>query len=367
MRSEPPPPLAGGQQPFRLLERWLAEGLTPGVAAVIAREGRLVGEFYGGSADGERPVTAETLFSLASITKLYTACAAMALVEDGLVALSEPLEPWLPEFAPEERGQLTLRRLLTHTSGLPVDLGPEELERIGPTPSLGAILGEYPRLRTIFPPGSQVRYSNVNFGILSLVVERATGSPFAEVVQRRIFAPLRLERTALVPPSESRDLLARVADAGSPGAPDEVFNSDWWRGLGLPYGGAFGPAREVARFLTACLADGAVAGFLSPTSLDAMTHPQTGDLAGGIPGLTSWSRADWGLGFELRGDKRLHYFGELTSPDTFGHLGASGTVAWADPESALVCVVLCNRAVYAERDRFFAAFCRFSNAVAALA
>lgn len=367
MRSDAEQPAANPRQPFAVLQRWLDEGLTPGVAAVIAREGRLVGEFYDGAADGERAVTAETLFCLASITKLYTACAAMSLVEDGLVALNEPLAPWLPEFAAEERGQLTLRRLLTHTSGLPMDLGPEELERIGPTPSLDAILDQYPRLRTIFPPGSQVRYSNVNFGLLARVVERAAGAPFGEVLRRRVLAPLRLERTALSPPPASWERLARVAEADQAGAENESFNSAWWRGLGLPYGGATAPAREVARFLTACLGDGAVAGFLAPTTLGAMTNPQTGDLGGGIPGLSSWSRADWGLGFELRGEKRLHPFGELTSPDTFGHLGAAGTLAWADPESALVCVVLCNRALFADRDRFISAFCRFSNAVAVLA
>ena len=367
MHTDARPQTPDPRLPFAVLQRWLDDGLTPGVAAVVAREGRLVGEFYGGSAGGEWPVQADTLFCLASITKLYTACAAMTLVEDGLVALNEPLEPWLPEFAGDERAQLTLRRLLTHTSGLPVDLGPEENERLGPMPTLEAILDQYPRLRTVFPPGSQVRYSNVNFGLLARLVERVTGSPFGEVLQGRVLGPLRLERTALPPPPESREKLARVADAGEAGAEDESFNSAWWRGLGLPYGGAVGPAREVARFLTACLGDGAVAGFLSPTTLDAMTRPQTGDLAGGIPGLFSWSRAEWGLGFELRGDKRLHPFGELNSPDTFGHLGISGTMAWADPESGLVCVVLCNRLMTADRDRFVSGFCRFSNAVAALA
>ena len=366
MHANPQPPTSSPQPPFNLLQRWLDEGLTPGVAAVVAREGRLVGEFYGGSADGERPVDPETPFCLASITKLYTACVALTLVQDGLVALNEPLGTWLPEFVLEDRTHLTLRRLLTHTSGLPYDLGPEEQERIGQTPTLEAILDQYARLRAAFPPGSQVRYGNVNFGLLARVAERAAGLPFGELLQRRLLAPLRLERTALPPPPESRPGLARVADTADPGTAGESFNSDWWRGLGLPYAGATAPAREVARFMTACLGDSTAEGFLAPTTLDAMTRPQTGDLAGGVPGLYTSSRAEWGLGFEIRGEKRLHPFGELTSPDTFGHLGGSGTLAWADPESGLVCVVLCNRLLAADRDRFLTAFCRFSNAVAAL-
>ena len=367
MRAEPGSQAGNTRPPFSLLQGWLEAGLTPGVAAVVAREGRVVGEFYGGAADGERPVEPETPFCLASITKLYTACAALALVEDGLLALGEPLGPWLPELTPEDRAHLTLRRLLTHTSGLPYDLGPEEQGRIGPTPSFTAIVEQYARLGSAFPPGSQVRYGNVNFGLLAQVIERIGDAPFGEQLQARVLAPLRLEQTRLPPPTDQWDRLARVADTDSPGEEHESFNSAWWRGLGLPYGGATATAREVARFMTACLGDNRVAGFLAPTTLDAMTTPQTGDLAGGVPGLSTWPRADWGLGFELRGEKRPHPFGELTGPDTFGHLGGSGTLTWADPDSGLVCVVLCNRVLLTERDRFLTAFCRFSNAVTTLA
>ena len=356
-----PQPLAPA---FTLLQRWLDQGLTPGVAAVVARDGRLLGEFYSGSADRERPVEAGTPFCLASITKLYTAAAALALIQDGLLALDESLAELLPELAEEDRAQLTLRRLLTHTSGLPLDLGPEEQERIGPTPGLEAILDQYARLRPVVPPGSQVRYSNMNYGLLARVVERAGGEPFGAFLRRRILDPLGLTQTSLPPPPDIWDRLARVADTDEPGAEHESFNSTWWRGLGLPYGGATAPAREVARFLTACLSERAVPGFLTPPTLELMTHSHTGELSGGVPGFSSWARADWGLGPELRGEKRLHPFGDLTSPETFGHLGLSGTMAWADPDSGLVCVVLTNRLLTKDTARRLVAFCRFSNAVA---
>jgi CubicO group peptidase (beta-lactamase class C family) len=115
--------------------------------------------------------------------------------------------------------------------------------------------------------------------------------------------------------------------------------------------------------MSACLGEELVSGFLAPATLELMTRSQTGDLAGGVPGLSSWARADWGLGFELRGEKRMHPFGDLTSPETFGHLGSSGTLAWADPSSGLVCVVLTNQVIMTDPVRRLASFCRFSNAV----
>jgi CubicO group peptidase (beta-lactamase class C family) len=352
------------QHAFSLLLTWLERGLTPGVAAVIGRDGRLVGELYAGSAGPERPVESSTLFCLASITKPLTACAALSLLQDGLLALDEPLGDYLPELAPEDRARLSLRVLLTHTSGFQRDLGPEEQERIGPTPSFEQIAGQYGRLRPIVPPGRQVRYSNVNFGLLALLAERLSGRPFPELLRQRVIEPLGLENVLLPPPPEVWDRLADVAGTDSPGAPNEPFNSAWWRNLALPWGGAFGTAREVGRFMTACLADAPIEGFLAPPVLDLMTRPQTNELAGGIPGYGVWPRAEWGLGFELRGEKPLHYFGDVVSPATFGHIGGSGTLAWADPDSGLVCVVLTNRALGDDRPTRLLEFNHFSNAVA---
>jgi CubicO group peptidase (beta-lactamase class C family) len=347
-----------------LLDSWIEQGLVPGAAAVVAREGRVAGEFYGGAAEAERSVEPTTLFCLASITKLLTACPALALVQEGRLALDELLAPLLPELPEEDRAQLTLRRLLTHTSGYPLDLGPEETERIGPRPDFEAIFGQYARLRPIVPPGSQVRYSNINYGLLARVVERIHGESFTAVLQRRVLDAVGLTDTSLPPPPAVWDRLARVADTEDPGAEGESFNSAWWRGLGLPYLGAVATARDLARFMTACLGDADIPGFLAPVTLDLMARSHTADLAGGVPGFSTYGRADWGLGPEVRGEKRLHPFGDLTSPATFGHLGLSGTMAWADPDSGLVVVLLTNRLLIKDRQRLLTAFCRFSNAVA---
>lgn len=351
------------QHAFSLGLTWLERGLTPGLAIVVGREGRLVGEMYAGSADEQRPVESSTLFWLDSLTTLLSAAAALSLVQDGLLALDESLADYLPELAAEDRPRMTLRALLTHTTGFPTDLGPEEWERLGPTPSFEQLVGQYERIRPIAPPGSQVRYSTINFGLLALVCERLAGRPFTEFLQQRVFEPLGLSNTFLPPPPESWERLAHVAGTASPGAPDEPFNSTWWRGLGLPWSGAASTAREVARFLTACLGEAPLEEFLLPPVLDQLTRPHTNDLSGGLPGLASWPRAEWGLGFELRGDKRLHPFGELTSPAAFGLASPAGPLAWADPDSGLVCVVLANQVATDPQARWLD-LCRLSNAVA---
>ena len=351
------------QHAFSLGLTWLERGLTPGLAVVVGRDGRLVGEMYVGSADEQRPVESGTLFCLDSLTKLFTASAAMSLVQDGLLALDESLADYLPELAPEDRPRMTPRALLTHTTGFPADLGPEESERLGPTPSFEQIVGQYERIRPVAPPGSQVRYSNINYGLLALVCERLAGRPFGEFLRQRVFEPLGMASTYLPPPAETWERLARVAGTANPGSPGEPFNSAWWRGLGLPWSGAVSTAREVARFMTACLGDAPLEEFLLPPVLDQLTRSQTNDLSGGIPGLTTWPRAEWGLGFELRGEKKLHPFGELTSPATFGQASPAGPLAWADPDSGLVCVVLANQ-LAADPPTRWLDLCRLSNAIA---
>ncbi len=111
---------------FGLVEKWVAQDILPGAAALVARGGRIAGEAYLGLANRaeKRPADAETIWGLASITKPFTATAVMLMVERGLCSLDEPLADLLPEFldapsTPFDRRAVTLRHVLAHTSGLP--------------------------------------------------------------------------------------------------------------------------------------------------------------------------------------------------------------------------------------------------------
>ena len=180
---------------FGLLETWIAEGILPGAAALVTRGGRVIGETYVGIAHrGEgRPVDSSTIWSLASITKPFTATAVMQLVERGLLSLDEPVYRVIPEFldAPEsafDRRHVTLRHLLTHSSGLP-GFSEDNIALRRSHQPLGAFVRSYMRQPLFFAPGSAHLYSNPAILTAAEVVARAlTGTLGQKVDEPRIRA-----------------------------------------------------------------------------------------------------------------------------------------------------------------------------------
>jgi CubicO group peptidase (beta-lactamase class C family) len=177
-----------------LMERY--DGPVPGAALLVLRDGKaLVARGYG-YADLERrePVTARTNFRLASVTKQFTAAAILLLAEDGQLALDDRVRRWLPSL-PAETDAITIRHLLTHTSGL-VDyedlMDPADARQVLDAGVLRLLEGQR---RLYFTPGTQWRYSNSGYALLALVVERASGGRFAEFLRARIFAPLGMDGT----------------------------------------------------------------------------------------------------------------------------------------------------------------------------
>ena len=172
------------------------DGAVPGAAVLVVQDGApLVRRGYG-LADLEQgaPVTPATNFRLASVTKQFTAAAILLLAEDGRLSLDDPAPKWLPAL-PAAVEAVTIRQLLTHTSGL-VDY--EEIIPASMTAQLHdadvlALLQT--RDRTYFPPGSAYRYSNSGYALLALIVERASGRSFADFFQERIFRPLGMTGT----------------------------------------------------------------------------------------------------------------------------------------------------------------------------
>ncbi len=365
---------------FELVAGWTEDGTLPGAAALVARGGRIAGEAYRGQtarADAE-PVTADTIWSLASITKPVTATAVMLLVEQGLFALDEPLADLLPEFrhapaTPFDRRAVTVRQALSHCSGLPgFSADNLDLRRAGRP--LDDFIRSFARQPLLCAPGTMHIYSNVAIALAAEIVGRAlTGTLGQEVpnpavgtyhafVRDAILAPLGMIASAIpVPPT----LSARIADVvgtGQEGTAWEMANSAYYRGLGIPWGGLFSRPRDLVRFVDLFLPEAggvprlgtttrtpllAAATVRAMTSIQAAPPDAPPDLAPelreGIPPIAR-AAVEWGIGWEIKGAKRRHPSGDLTTPATFGHGGASGTYVWADPTADLVCVLLTNRA-----------------------
>jgi beta-lactamase class C len=391
---------------FGLLDAWVQEGILPGVAALVARGGRVAGEAYLGLADpaARRAAAADTIWGVASVTKPFTATAVMLLVERGLVSLDEPLHQLLPEFLQAletgfDRRVVTLRHALAHVSGLP-GFSEDNLALRQSHRPLEDFVRSFARQPILFAPGSAHYYSNPGILMAAEVVGRAlAGSLGGEVetpavgryhgfVHERILEPLGMADSALKPPTEWNARIARVEGTGQAGRDYEMANSAYYRSLGIPWGGLFTRPRELARFVDLFLPaaggrqriglpPGAPTGprLLAPATVRAMTTVQFAppdappelapELRDGAVPPTTRPRVEWGIGWEIRGTKRPHRFGELTSEAAFGHHGATGAMVWADPAADLACLLLTNQALataaWTDRPRM----ALFSNAVMA--
>jgi beta-lactamase class C len=313
----------GGLRPL-LEELRAAEGLS-GLALVTARgDGGIGGLFVGTDPIGQ-PLGPETLFPVASITKLATALAVLRLVDAGELSVDDPLARHLPE-AGSARPGVTLRGLLSHSSGVPYHI-PEDTAAYGPGATWRVLADKCLATPPERPPGTYVQYSNLGYGLLALVVERRTGQEFPDALARLVLDPLGIEGyVGSVPPRPS----ATITDSQSEysGTEYDLWNTAHWHTLVLPWAGLVTTASGALALVRAFL--GVPPGFLSQATRAEATRNQNGELGGGFAGRP-WPRCPWGLGPDIRGAKAPHPAPPEASPESFGHGGATGCHAWADP------------------------------------
>lgn len=362
-----------------MIDDWIGPQGVPAASAAVWRRGELVATHAAGEATPGNPADDETIFALASVTKPVTAAVVMTLVEEGAISLDESAVRFVPEFgsgplaAAEQavavpeferyRRHITVRQLLAHTAGLPEDMARGNLRYVDKH-DLQTMTDVMCRLPLRAAPGSEHLYSNAGFAILGRLVERVTGNDFWDEARTRVFAPLGLTGTVARPGPELHDRIARVADATHAGSDIESYNSEYWRGLALPWGGLYGTPKDLARFAGAFLPGGPR--LLSPASVALMTRDQVAGVPGGVESMkVTWNPAFWGLGWEVKGAKRRHWTGELTSERTFCHFGAAGTLLWADPEREIALAVFGSRATAHLWPFIPARWSRLSNALIA--
>jgi beta-lactamase class C len=353
MRRREPEPVSVTASLREIVETILRDRAVPGLVLAIARENiagkgvapegttRVVAEVerlaVGTDAAGTQ-LTPEALLPVASITKLATSLAVLRLHATGVLSVEDPLAAHLPGAAAAVPG-VTLRRLLSHTSGLPLDLAPGTAPYAPGLdwPALARACRSTPLLD---PPMTRVQYSNLGAGLLAQIVEKLTERPFASALEHLVLGPLGIEGyLASEPPRPVARLSGNLGKHA--GTEIEAYNSPFWRSLGLPWGGLVTTVDGALALVRAFA--GVPAGFLPDALRTEAIRDTTNGLPGGISDSLSWPHCAWGLGPELRGDKTPHHSASTASPGSFGHVGASGSLAWADPEAGVSWAILGTR------------------------
>lgn len=413
--TEPVVPTADFSRVSQLVNDAIAVPRLPGAVVQIGHGGNVVfRQAYGsrklagepgldGSPAPAEPMTEDTIFDLASLSKsLTTATAILQLYEQGKVQLDEPVQTYLPDFNPandSRRGKVTVRMLLTHTSGLAGDLsldGPWGLDKPDKAEGIHRALGAW----VVFEPGERFHYSDIGFIILGALLEKITGEPEDIYIQNNVFAPLGMSDTRYLPvtkacgphqirgnalafdPNAPRvaacppgtwntDLLTRVAptalDEDTPGLnPDYgrplrgTVHDPTARRMGGVAGsaGVFSTVNDVGRFAQALLdrLAGRPSTFpLTRASLELMTTPQQpGHHAGQLEAANNASDPRLAPDYPAIAGQDLRGFGwdidtEQSRPrgrvfpvGSFGHTGFTGVTLWTDPGSDTYVVVLAN-------------------------
>lgn len=341
------------------LQEYVDKNVVAGAVVAVGTHTGLIGIEAVGYQNREQdlPMRPNATFRIASMTKPITALAIMMLVDEGKLSVEDPVEKHLPEF----KGQLlsagrdkdaitlkkparpiTLRDLLTHTSGLPGGF-PEGISDLYMKRNL--TLGEAVAISSQrpldFEPGTKWAYSNAGIDTLGRVVEVVAGEPFESFVTRRIFQPLSMFDTTFYP---NDDQLARLA--GLYEVKDGKLRNVGYQLLGpareakhpIPAGGLYSTAEDLSHLYQVLLLRGAIGELriVSEKSLAEMTKSQTGELAAGFT-------SNLGMGFGWQVTRKPEGVHSMLSSGTYGHGGAFGTQGWIDPAKDMFIILLIQR------------------------
>lgn len=328
----------------RLINAAIAEQQIPGAVWLAARGGKVLAHEAQGFADPEAgvAVTADTLFDLASLTKVAaTLPVVLRLLEQGYIRLDDSLSRLLPEFPSAE---VTVRHLLTHTAGFPSG------ERLwGRGWDREAALAHIARFAPQHAVGGPILYSDISFILLGLLAERITGLRLDEAARTMIFEPLGMSGATFSPgpgaaPTEYREHLGRRQQS-------EVHDENATALEGVAgHAGLFGTAADLLAYASMWL------GWQGPRVLSPLT------LAMAARPHAEWEGERRALGWLVK-SSRYPSCGDLMSDAAFGHTGFTGTSLWLDPVHDVAVILLTNRVYYGRQDHIIRLRPRFHNAI----
>jgi CubicO group peptidase (beta-lactamase class C family) len=312
-----------------IMENAVTDGTIPGGVVLVGHNGKVVYRkaFGWKSLEPTRePMTVDTIFDLASLTKcVATATAVAKLVEQGRVRLNDPIAMYLPEFAQNGKAKITIRELLTHYSGLPPDLDLKAAWR-----GRDAAFALAMQVKPSDPPGARFVYSDINFEVLGFLVEKVSGVSLNAFAEQNIFAPLGMNTTRFLPPSEWTPRIAPTEyDEHGQMLRGVVHDPTARRMDGVAgHAGVFSTADDLGRFAQEMLSGDRL---LSRMMIEKMTTPEQPANAASLRGL------GWDIDSPFASNR-----GELLPVGSFGHTGFTGTSLWMDPVTNTYVILLTN-------------------------
>jgi CubicO group peptidase (beta-lactamase class C family) len=306
------------------LQRAVDEKQVAAATLYVEQRGESLTRAFGAAKDEH------AMFLLGSISKPIAITSLITLLDDEKLNLEDPLQKYIPAFSGAGRERVTLQHLLTHVSGLPDQLPNNGDLRKSHAPLSEFVLGAI-KTPLHFAPGTRYMYSSMAILLACRVAEIVGGADILTLVEQRVLRPLKMEHSSQGLGRFSLDQLVAMqteraapeAGGGDPTAKSWDWNSPYWRKLGAPWGGTHASAPDVGRFLAEFLDERGAA--VKPATARRMVanHNPAGFVSRGLGFAVGSSIASPGC-----------------SQATFGHTGSTGTIAWADPSTRTICVVL---------------------------
>lgn len=345
-----------------VLQRGMERGLHLGAQLYVSRAGRTMADFGVGQAKPGVPMTADTLMTWYSSTKPLTSMCVGQCWERGQLQLDDPVAKHVPEFARHGKEKITIRQVLTHTSGFPnADLA---VRFRRPWAEVIAAICDA-KLEDGWEIGRHAQYHpTAGMQMLGEIVARVSGRPFERYIRTQLFEPLGMKDSWVGMPAEVYrkygDRMGTMMNTdGAQPVPAEHYSAigqNGWATICVPGGNGHGPMRELARFYEMMLGGGELNGrrVLAAKTVAEFTRVQRAE-APNYKGKAGALAPAWGLGIS----RQRAVGGPHCSPATFGHGGSLSSLAFCDPEHRLVAAFVCNgrpkQADHATRMREIAA------------
>lgn len=325
------------------VEAALKRGDCPGAVVVVVHQDKVAfRKAYGSRAllPEKTPMTAGTVFDLASLTKpIATGSAIMLLIEQGKLRLDDKVAKHWPAFAMSGKEDVTVAHLLLHTSGLTAD-NPATDYQDGREKALERIAA----LKLEAPAGTRFRYSDVGFITLGVLVERLGGMPVDQFAKRHVFDPLKMVDTGFTPADRLKGRIAPTGKRnGKPILGDVHDPRSYALGGVAGHAGLFAPADDLVRYCRMLLRDGALDGVrvFKPETVRLFTEPHA--VPAGGKSTEPSGRLLRSYGWDVETSYTAQRGTVFPKGEGYGHTGFTGTSIWVDPKSETAVIILTNR------------------------